>query len=92
MNRRNWTKKDDKYLIQNSPKKRGDYEKLALKLDRTIEAIRHRCGVLKLANVNINCQSKRIKVPLEDRIYELLLHSKKHSIEEDDYVEVKKHE
>jgi len=82
MERKKWSKKDDKYLIQYRPKKRGDYKKLALKLGRSIEGVRNRCKNLKLENVRITSQSKRTSVKLEDRIYELLLHSKKHSIEE----------
>jgi len=82
MSRRKWTKKEDEFLIEHRPKKRGDYEKLAKQTDRTVESIRARCRVLKLANVRITSQSKRTSVKLEDRIYELLLHSKKHSIEE----------
>ncbi len=82
MTKRKWTKEDDEYLIQHSPKQRGDYGKLAIKLDRTVEAVRYRCRNLKLENVQKNSQAQRTDVPLEDRIYELLSHSKKHSIEE----------
>jgi len=82
MNKRKWTKKDTEYLIQHPPKQRGDYGRLAKKLNRTIEAIRRRCRDLKLENVQKNSQAQRVDIALEDRIYELLLHSKKHSIEE----------
>jgi len=77
-----WTKKEIKYLLNNPPTKNGDYERIGRSIGRTAEAVRGKCRKLKVKNVHPNSQAKRPEISLEDRIHELLLHSKKHSIEE----------
>jgi len=80
---RKWTDNDIKFLMNNAPTKEGDYQKLAEELGRTAEQVRWKCRHLKLPNVRLNSQANRLKLSLDDKIFELLSHSRKrHTIED----------
>jgi len=79
---RKWTDNDIKFLMNNAPTKEGDYQKLAEELGRNAEQIRWKCRQLGLPNVRHNSQANRLKLSLDDKIFELLSHSRKrHTIE-----------